>query len=85
MLAHLCNSFWRNASNDCSKHGGGALQVEGPGVGQAIRKQVYPGLSGQGLLLLLRGLSAQEQLRGIIQWREGNKKEEERRRREWML
>lgn len=61
MLAHLCNSFWRNASNDCSKHGGGALQVEGPGVGQAIRKQVYPGLSGQGLLLLLRGLSAQEQ------------------------
>ena len=60
MLAHVCNSFWRNTSNDCSKHGRGALQVEGPGVGQAIRKQVCLRLSRQGLLLFLRGLSAQE-------------------------
>lgn len=51
--------LWRNASNDCSKHGG-EPQVKGPGVGQVIRKQVYPGLSGQGPPPLLRGLSAQE-------------------------
>lgn len=65
MLAPFCSSFWKNTSNDCSKHGGGALQEEAPGVGQAIRKQVYLVLSRQGLLLFLRGvlvlcLSAQE-------------------------